>query len=497
MTAERDPKAFAGPFELDYYRRARKLRRLKWWLSVVAFVVSLVAVTALAARPSWHTAFQAAPVSHVHLQFGVDCAACHDRPFATAKRIIPGLQATSVSDGKCLACHDAGRHNPHQLRDTGENGQAANCVDCHREHRGPRLNQFTDATCTSCHADLKRTDGPARFATPIHHFGTDHPEFGRWRGQPLSDPAGGKFQFNHQRHLELAKEYQNVSTPGREAIAKEFARLRELSCVYCHQTDPDDRRMMPVRYENHCAVCHPINVTVVPPGSLPPELAAAFAREPLPHPAPGESAGKIRAELIERYLRDEFQPPPAVAAPAIDPPILRNTTDPKALMERERLAKERARETERQLFDQKGVGCMLCHAATGSVDGLPTIADPRQQQTRWSDQVKSWGIERLQHPYYKDAAQRWFPLSTFDHGRHRMMACTDCHLQAATSQLTSDVLMPTKAQCLACHHQGRDSSRSDCLTCHQYHDRSQHRPIRLETPDAVNRSLKHVAGGQK
>lgn len=59
MTAERDPKAFAGPFELDYYRRARRMRQLKWWLSIGAFVVSLVAVTALAARPRWHTAFQA------------------------------------------------------------------------------------------------------------------------------------------------------------------------------------------------------------------------------------------------------------------------------------------------------------------------------------------------------------------------------------------------------------------------------------------------------
>jgi len=294
--------------------------------------------------------------------------------------------------------------------------------------------------------------------------------------------------------LELAKDYHNVSTPGREAITKEFARLRELNCVYCHQTDPDDRRMMPVRYAIHSAVCHPINVTVSPPGSLSAELTAQFARELLPHPAPGESAGKIRAALIERYLREEFQPPGAVAAPAIDPPILRDQADPKTQLERERVAKVRARETEKQLFDQKGVGCMLCHTEAGRVDGLPTIADPRQQNTRWNDQVKSWGIERLQHPFYKDAANRWFPLSTFDHGRHRMMACTDCHLQATTSKLTGDVLMPTKAQCIACHHHGSDSFRSDCLTCHQYHDRSQHRPIRMETPDAVNRSLKHISG---
>lgn len=490
MSAERDPKGFVGSFELDYFQRARPFRRLKWWLSIAAFLISLGIVTAMVARPAWHTAFQAGPVSHFHRQFGVDCAACHDRAFATAQRLLPSSEASSVSEGKCLACHDAGRHDPNQLKHIGENGQAASCTECHKEHRGEWLAKLPDAVCTSCHGDLKTSSGIAHYATNIKHFASGHPEFGHWRKAPLTDPAGGNFQFNHKRHLELAQNYSEVSPKGRESIVKEFEQLKKLECVYCHQTDPDGRRMMPISYQNHCATCHPLLVQPMPASAMPAEAAARFARDPLSHPSPGESAGKIRASLLERYLRDEFQPRGATAATAVEPSILRSTEDPKALSERERLAMTRTRETEKQLFDQKGVGCLLCHVETNRVDGLPTIAPPHQQVGRWKEVIQNWPAERLRSPTYADAANRWFPLARFDHASHRMMTCTDCHGRAQLSQLTSDVLVPTKTQCLSCHHQGAEAAWSDCLTCHQYHDRSQHQAIRFATPDAINRTLK-------
>ena len=66
---------------------------------------------------------------------------------------------------------------------------------------------------------------------------------------------------------------------------------------------------------------------------------------------------------------------------------------------------------------------------------------------------------------------RWFPYAKFSHESHRMLDCAGCHAGAATSTLTSDVLMPQRDTCLTCHSRSTLGVRSDCLECHSYHDR--------------------------
>ena len=65
--------------------------------------------------------------------------------------------------------------------------------------------------------------------------------------------------------------------------------------------------------------------------------------------------------------------------------------------------------------------------------------------------------------------------ATFDHKPHLMIQCADCHA-AETSQLTSDVLMPTQATCATCHAPRR-GAETRCFECHAYHDWSKTHPV--------------------
>ena len=62
----------------------------------------------------------------------------------------------------------------------------------------------------------------------------------------------------------------------------------------------------------------------------------------------------------------------------------------------------------------------------------------------------------------------WMPRANFDHARHTQVACITCHA-ATTSTLTTDVLMPAKATCAACHSPAGGVTDS-CTACHGYHN---------------------------
>ena len=94
--------------------------------------------------------------------------------------------------------------------------------------------------------------------------------------------------------------------------------------------------------------------------------------------------------------------------------------------------------------------CEFCHTLTYAPDKLPDVA------------LTAIPI-------------RWLPHSTFDHGVHRMVACTECH-KATQSQKTADVLLPSIATCRECHRTA-GGARSGCVECHLYHDKTQERDL--------------------
>ena len=71
---------------------------------------------------------------------------------------------------------------------------------------------------------------------------------------------------------------------------------------------------------------------------------------------------------------------------------------------------------------------------------------------------------------------RWMTHAKFDHPAHQLVACTECHAQAKTSNYTADVLLPGIATCQKCHNGGRAAADFRCSECHHYHDWSKAKP---------------------
>jgi hypothetical protein len=71
--------------------------------------------------------------------------------------------------------------------------------------------------------------------------------------------------------------------------------------------------------------------------------------------------------------------------------------------------------------------------------------------------------------------ERWLPHAHFSHAKHATVAsCRECHVAAASSRLTSDVLIPAKESCVRCHSAaGIAREASQCATCHLYHSPDQ------------------------
>jgi hypothetical protein len=357
------------------------------------------------------------------------------------------------------------------------NDQSGDCAACHREHRGGEsIARLEDTHCTQCHENLQTSDGGHRFTSSIHHFDSDHPEFGRWRGGPLTDP--GTLRFNHKKHLDLANSL-DLSPDGRNGwMAAAAKRLHDLQCTACHEPDDERKYVRPVRYDAHCGECHPITAPISDPPAR------------LRHPHRGETAAVIRGELLERFWKQVAaeQKPAAEPDAAARPAVLNRGLPPLSAEQRERV-KVLARQAETALFaaDPLGAlerpqfqmksGCAYCHeeatAPDTRPDGLPTYKLPGLRG-RWSD--VPFPHERFGDPATRSAAaqtarDRWFPYARFSHESHRLLDCQSCHQGAAASEKTSDVLMPDISTCKQCHNRTTTGVRSDCLECHLYHDR--------------------------
>ncbi len=87
-------------------------------------------------------------------------------------------------------------------------------------------------------------------------------------------------------------------------------------------------------------------------------------------------------------------------------------------------------------------GCAYCHQVAAADDGPPMVSIPV-------------------------VPDRWLARGTFDHARHFKIACAACH-DAVHSHETSDVLLPSKATCAACHSP-KGGVASNCSECHGYH----------------------------
>ncbi len=488
-------KVRAKRITLHYFKQPHVWRRWKLGLAVLAPLLAGAWLLIYAAAGDQRI-YTSGPLSTAHTMLATDCGACH-QPERAASSGLGRAEAAyfrKATNEACLTCHDGPLHHANQALDLS-------CAHCHVEHKGKiELAGLNDRLCTQCHAQLTTKDGsrPA-FATSIHAFSTDHPEFAptvtdgeKTIRVSLAPPAKVRdptqLSFNHKRHLQVALEglAEVKAATGMQGLVEQPRGL-QLSCTYCHRPDAAGT-MRPITFAQHCAVCH---------GA---ELRFEASLPPVPHREPAivhaflqtlfletlEACGVLLAlttRACEADVRLWGSWPPSVATSlvrraAVEPKTrqLRGTIPPARAVP-DALKKPRAK-TPR------------AHAVGGAVRRRPPPAAPAKALDWARGRVAT--AEKLVFkqrcgkchimveagaalPAVRPTAMpsRWLPHGDFDHTVHRSIACTECHA-ATVSTETADVLLPSIAVCRQCHRDA-GGARATCVECHLYHDRARER----------------------
>jgi hypothetical protein len=317
-------------------------------------------------------------------------------------------------DATCTKCH--GGKDFHQ-----PNVTAISCSFCHAEHQGKTMAATTDANCDFCHGDpVKMAVSP--MIPVIHHFADDHPQF-RFIAEKLRDPD--TLKFDHELHLTRAT---IPKLPGGQ----------KLDCAYCHQPDAEGALMKPVEFERNCRVCHSLQFDPETPQLMLPHGSAEFVLAYL-HSLPKQYADLGAKEnpadandFASRKLAD-----------------LRSQFGSGEDLERRVFFSTAVYGPEAEIGNVSGntraifPGCVYCHEVTASDAGLPVITKPL-------------------------IPERWLAQARFNHAKHANISCEQCH-DAVHSRDTSDIILPPKETCAACHSP-RGGVANSCAECHRYHN---------------------------
>ncbi|HEX8170515.1 MAG TPA: FHA domain-containing protein [Thermoanaerobaculia bacterium] len=330
---------------------------------------------------------------------------------------------------RCEACHTAWNsvddtrcmtchtRAEHSLTERGTPA----CMSCHAEHRAaPKLSLMDDTRCVVCHSDLSahlKVGAPARSSDGHYDFAAIRKvtAFGAGHPELVAPSDPNNVRFNHALHLKQG------------GIFNASGRRETLECSGCHKlvvargkADPE-----PQNFESHCQRCHKLT------------FDARFPDAEVPH---GGDPGIVYGYVVNIYSgnRDII---------GKSPDEVRRLLTRRAAVS----ADERAVLNAVQVVKVK---CAKCHELRRET-GQRLVVDKPVIRTNW------------------------FAGARFTHTAHKDVGCETCHDGARRSSKTSDVLMPTRDDCVACHGPrtatsapGATAAASNCVTCHEYHVRS-------------------------
>ena len=352
----------------------------------------------------WWTSGQ---ISNAHLQFGVECGACHDRLFVR------------VRDESCLQCHAAVTHHgddAQSMHDSGLDGQT--CASCHFEHGDTHavLPQHP-ALCADCH-ERPQDFAALRDAPAVFDFADGHPAF-RVTATTMTETGPQSLRalldesiedvsgliYPHDLHLDA----RGVRGPDGPEV---------LQCDDCHRPGPGAVGFEPMRFETDCQRCHQLDVDV---GGLPFRL---------PH---GDT------DAVRTLLESAVGMTP-VAATEPDPVSDRRRPGERA----DRGEPGSAPDQIEEVFERRV--CAKCHEI---------------------DRAKENQFARVREPLLR---KTWMPKARFTHEPHQWVACDSCHA-ASVSGDSNDLLLPQIESCRACHGgvDSSASIQSTCIDCHRFH----------------------------
>ena len=450
---ERTAKSLGQRHDLHYFERWTR-----WRLARVALMIAVPALTGIwllgYAVQRNSTPYVSGPLSTSHSFLGARCESCHF-PVREGGAARTGFRR-HVADEACLRCHHAPAHH-------GELAMfSTSCASCHVEHTGSEhLRQVADEDCVQCHGDLKVRNGSTRFQTAIYNFTSRHPEFAPVR-ERLSDP--GTIKFNHAIHMR-----SGLAGPNSEPV--------QMRCQDCHRTPAEQSR--PWTYGQARIVKSSFSLEdehnpPMPPDPVRPESGRAYMAAPtyasacqschtlqfdshfaesVPHNKP-----QIVHEFIVRKLTDYIGRHPQQVRETPRPmrivfggTILREPQNAREARSAEEWVRFRTEDAERLLWRKT---CAQCHTLK---------YDP-------ADQDRSGVLPEIAPANIKAV---WLPNSVFSHYAHTGFDCKSCHVNATSSQHSSDVLIPSIHVCQQCHNGDPAKighAQNGCFLCHQYHN---------------------------
>jgi predicted CXXCH cytochrome family protein len=453
----RSSRELSSRVSINVHRHPNRQRRLAWWLALLAGAGSLLWLAGEYVRGQ-HRHYQAGDVATSHRMFENECQRCHTT-WAPWNRLISFRDdIPSTTDEQCETCHKVADHQPAQRLAHG----GLSCAACHQEHRGAKaLARPNDRFCVRCHEDLKEHGGKRAFANSITSFDVPqgHPEFllnQLINGEALPTQGAdkrethavefflrpgddteehwqdrGRIRFNHARHLHARYDQNGKLVEG---LLNEKRDLVDLSnkCDACHQPDAEHRYFQPIRYEAHCSKCHPLLFDPV-----------NFPEQSVPHEVPEI----VRGFLTETYTLRALRNTPMPSADKPDGDVNQPRRPFPGHREQQRLTKELASEVLRDVNSAEAIAKEHRHGLFGfeATGGCRYCHEVESIEPQEKNPLIDWKIVATQIP------SRWLPHSDFHHEPHRLLSCSACHVGVASSENTGDVLIPSRAVCVACH----------------------------------------------
>ena len=359
-------------------------------------------------------------VMNSHKFFANDCAACHTKAFVM------------VEDAACTACHTKQHGHIDKVKFPAEELTSTRCATCHTDHQGPHpIRAAKQELCSDCHNDLdKKVEG--MHLANVSDFETNHPQF---KPTIWQNPSKGiqkrislddnpvevsNLKFPHKTHMNVNR--MRNPTTGKNT---------QLECASCHVPEISGAYIEPVKMEEHCGDCHLLTFDSIAPKRM------------VSHGKPEE----IYQELTEFYSSLALK---GGASDKTAPKVVRRRPGTPFVNEEEKKealqwADLKTKKAARYLFSASQ--CGSCHEV---------IKDQKD--------ASGYSLEPVK------VTQIWQPKSVFDHGKHKDVACAECHA-ADTSMKSSDVLLPKIEGCQTCHggEQATDKIPSTCISCHGFH----------------------------
>lgn len=471
MARTRTTKKIAQRIDLNYFKRPTKLKRAKFWLSVLLPLLALIWIGEHGILKDARV-YSSGRLSEPHAVLDKNCAVCH---LQTA-----GAFSAKALDGACLSCHDGPVHHPSQTATPA-------CAACHSEHRGRiRIAAAGDGACAACHADLGISQTSEHYASHIRSMEDGHPEFAALRpvaGMAASDQ--GTIKLNHAIHMKPIRRgpkgpnvelecgnchrstaaaadvtYADAQYRGASVSYKdddEFLPIHTVSLMPAHS--PSGRELMaPVKFANACSGCHLLTFDKRFDFGVPhdkPEIVHTFLSKTF-----GEYIASHPGEV--RVQRDPDRDLTVRPLPA----AVRVVTPSQWVIERTAEAQD--------LLWRKT--CKQCHTLMRGDNSSRTKIGLSSAQVSEAGKVSMIAAE-LPGIAPANTTLKWMPHAKFDHGAHEGFTCVSCHAMALTSTESSDVLLPGIETCKKCHAPGPEHAESRCFECHTYHDWSKRKEI--------------------